>query len=368
MGEFHGIGVVGLGVIAERYLSTLAGVDGVRIVAAADLVRSRAEAVAERFDGCRALTLEELVADPAVDTVLNLTVPSAHADVALAALRHGKHVYGEKPLAATVEQGRRILAAADGAWVGAAPDTVLGTGIQTARAAVDDGVIGRPLSATATWVAPGHEAWHPNPDFYYLDGGGPLYDMGPYYLTTLVHLLGPIVAVRGAAARPRDTRRIASGPRQGELIPVEVATHVTGILEHEGGALSTVVFSFDAAATGAAPIEVHGETGTLSVPDPNRFDGEVRLRRPGEPGWTTLPVAGGYDDAERGVGLVDFLHGGGRAGGALALHVLEAMEVLLESAASGERTELRTTATIPARVPLTSRAEWAASLLGPSVA
>ncbi|HSO70520.1 MAG TPA: Gfo/Idh/MocA family oxidoreductase [Arachnia sp.] len=358
MGERHGIGVVGLGVISERYLTTLKDVPRVRIVAAADLVLSRAEAVADRFDGCRALSVEELLADPEVDTVLNLTIPAAHAEIALAALRSGKNVYGEKPFAATVAEGREILAAAGSAWVGGAPDTVLGTGVQTARAAVDDGMIGRPLSAMATWISPGHEAWHPNPDFYYLDGGGPLYDMGPYYLTTLVHLLGPVVAVRGAASRPRDTRRIASGPRAGELIPVEVATHVTGVLEHEGGALSSLVLSFDGAATVAAPIEVHGETGTLSVPDPNTFEGAVLLRRAGDADWTPLRPSAGYVGAERGVGLLDCIDGGLRASGELSLHVLEIMESLLKSGEVGERIPLHTTAELPSLVPLTEQDRW----------
>lgn len=358
MGRRHGIGVIGLGVISERYLGTLAEVADVRVVAVADLVHSRAEEVAARIDGCRALGVEELVADPEVETVLNLTIPAAHADVALAALRHGKNVFGEKPLADTFEHAREVVAAAGDAAVGGAPDTVLGTGVQTARAAVEEGLIGRPLSAVATWVAPGHEAWHPHPDFYYRAGGGPLLDMGPYYLTTLVHLLGPVVAVQGASSRPRSERRIGSGPRAGEMIPVEVDTHVTGVLQHAGGALSTVVFSFDASATSAAHIEVHGETGTLQVPDPNRFEGTVRLRRPGEQAWADLEPSAGYVDAERGVGLLDLVSGRGRDSGALALHVLEAMESLLLSAAEGRRIPLHTSVDLGPLVPLTAPEQW----------
>lgn len=358
MGGRHGIGVVGLGVISERYLSTLANAPGVGVVAVADLVTSRAEAVASRIDGCRVVDVGALVADPAVDTVLNLTVPAAHAEIALAALRAGKHVYGEKPLAATVDEGRSVLAAAGDAWVGAAPDTVLGTGVQTARAAVEDGMIGRPLSARATWVSSGHEAWHPHPDFYYADGGGPLHDMGPYYLTSLVHLLGPVVSVVGASSRPLATRRIGSGPRAGETIPVGVDTHVTGILEHAGGALSTVVFSFDASGTVAAPIEVHGETGTLSVPDPNLFDGDVRLHRPGSREWTPLPPSAGYVGAERGIGLLDFVAGERRAGGDMALHVLDVMETLLRSARESRRLPLGTSVVPPSLVPLTDAEGW----------
>lgn len=359
MGEPHGIGIVGLGVISAQYLETLGAHPGVRIAATADLDTARAAAVAERFDGCRALSVDELVADPSVQTVLNLTIPAAHAEVALSALGHGKNVFGEKPLAPGMTDASAVVAAAtETAWVGCAPDTVLGTGIQTARAAVDAGEIGRPVSAVATWVSSGHEAWHPNPDFYYRDGGGPLLDMGPYYLTSLFHLLGPVKRVAGASSRPKSVRRIASGPRAGEEIPVEVDTHVTGVLEHTGGAISTVTFSFDAAATQAAPIEVHGETGTLSLPDPNMFTGEVRLRRPGQAAWSTLPASAGYENGGRGIGLLDFVAGGARSDGSIALHVLEIMTSLLESARTGARIELVTTAERPPLVPLTTEREW----------
>ena len=359
MGEPHGIGVVGLGVISGQYLDTLRDHPGVRITATADLDSARANAVAEQLPGCRAMSVAELVADPRVQTILNLTVPAAHAEVALAALRNGKNVYGEKPLAATVPEARSIVDAAGEAWVGCAPDTVLGTGIQTARAVVDGGVIGRPVAATATWTSAGHEAWHPNPDFYYREGGGPLMDMGPYYLTSLIHILGPVARVSGASSRPKSVRRIGSGPRAGEDIPVEVDTHVTGVLEHVDGAVSTVTFSFDGAATDAAPLEVHGETGTLSLPDPNHFDGEVRLRRAGDGHWTPLATRAGYERAGRGVGLLDFLApGGGRASGAIALHVLEIMTALMESADRGRRIDLTTTAERPPLVPLTPEQQW----------
>lgn len=359
MGKPHAVGVVGLGVISSQYLETLGAHPGVRIAATADLDPARAAAVAERFDGCRALTVDQLIADPDVETVLNLTTPTAHAEVALAALRHHKNVFGEKPLAPGMEDASRIVAAATpSTWVGCAPDTVLGTGVQTARAAVDAGRIGRPVAAAATWVSSGHEAWHPNPDFYYSEGGGPLLDMGPYYLTSLFHLLGPVKRVAGASSRPRSVRRIASGPRAGEEIPVEVDTHVTGVLEHVDGAISTVTFSFDAAATQAAAIEVHGETGTLCLPDPNCFDGEVTLRGPGQDAWSTVPTSAGYERGGRGVGLLDFVTGGARSDGSIALHVLEVMTSLLDSAHTGERIELTTTAERPPLVPLTAEQEW----------
>lgn len=358
MGKPHGIGIVGLGVISAQYLETLGTHPGVRIVAVADLNTARASEVAASIPCCRALSVDELVADPGVQTVLNLTVPAAHAEVALAALGHGKNVYGEKPLAPDFAGARSIINGAGSAWVGCAPDTVLGTGIQTARAAVDDGEIGRPVAATATWVSAGHESWHPNPDFYYREGGGPMLDMGPYYLTSLFHLLGPVARVSGASSRPKATRRIGSGPRAGQEIPVEIDTHVTGVLEHVGGAVSTVMFSFDGAATDAAPLEIHGETGSLSVPDPNHFTGEVRLRRPREKEWMPVPTRAGYENGGRGVGLLDFVAGGGRADGAIALHVLEMMTSLMESARVGRRIDLTTTAERPSIVPLTSEQQW----------
>ncbi|WP_353827723.1 Gfo/Idh/MocA family protein [Agromyces sp. SYSU T0242] len=359
MGRTHQVGIVGLGVISRAYLDTLEGHPGVRITAVADLDESRARLAADAIDGCRALTTAELVADPAVETVLNLTIPAAHAEVALAAIAQGKDVFGEKPLAATLVEARAVMdaASAGGVRVGCAPDTVLGTGVQTARAAVDDGAIGRPVGATATWVSPGHEHWHPQPDFYYRAGGGPLLDMGPYYLTTLVQLLGPVVAVSGAASRARSTRTIESGPRAGESVPVEVDTHIAGVLEHADGAISTVTMSFDVVATAAPPLEVYGTGGALVLPDPNGHAGEVRLRRLGgeeEP----LPPSAGYEDAARGIGLIDFVAGAGRASGALALHVLEVMEALHRAAAGRTRESLTTTTARPEPVPFTPAVAW----------
>jgi predicted dehydrogenase len=361
VGEPHRIGIVGTGWISGAYLDTLRDHPAVTIAAVADLDTSRAAAVAAGLTGCRALPVDTLLQDDSIQTVLNLTVPAAHAPVALGAISHNKNVYGEKPLATGMPEARSLLdqAAEFGVTVGCAPDTVLGTGVQTARRAVDAGLIGRPLSAAATMATPGHERWHHHPDFYYRPGGGPLLDMGPYYLTALVHLLGPIVAVTGASSRLRPTRVIGSGPRAGEPVPVEVDTHVTGILQHAGGALSTITTSFDAVRTTAAPIEVHGESGTLAVPDPNRFDGEVRLFELGASDWHIVAPSAGYADATRGVGLLDMLISPSpRAGGALALHVLDAMTSLLRSAGEGRRIELTTTAERPDPVPLVPAETW----------
>lgn len=353
------IGIVGLGVISRQYLDTLLPASSVRIAAVADLNVARAEAAAEAIPGCRALTTAELLADPGIRTVLNLTIPAAHAEVALAAIAHGKDVYGEKPLAATFADAERITdaAAAAGVRVGGAPDTVLGTGVQTARAAIDGGRIGRPVSASAMWVSAGHESWHPQPDFYYREGGGPLLDMGPYYVTSLVQLLGPVTAVSGAASRSRDERVIGSGPRAGESVPVEVDTHLTGILHHASGAISTVTMSFDGVRSTAAPIEVQGVDGSLIVPDPNNFAGDVQLHARGG-SWETLEPSAGYVDSGRGIGLLDLVAGEGRASGAMALHVLEIMTALAASAVSGVRESLRSTVERPALVPLTPAEAW----------
>jgi len=350
------IGIVGVGAISGAYLSTFERLDAIRLTAVADLDATRAKAVADER-GVRALTVDELVNDPDVDLVLNLTIPAAHAEIALKAIAAGKGVYGEKPLAATLEDARAVVEAgrAAGVRVGCAPDTVLGTGVQTARKAVDDGRIGTPVAATATMVTPGHERWHPDPDFYYQPGGGPLLDMGPYYVTALVTLLGPVASVIGAAGHTRDTRVIGSGPRAGEIVPVDVDTHVTGVLRHESGALSTLVMSFDVVATRAANIEVHGQTGSMIVPDPNGFDGVVRLHPLGGE-WEDLEPSAGYLDSSRGYGLADLAAARDgepfRANGDLAYHVLDIMTALLASAEKGAAVGVGSTCERPAAVPL----------------
>jgi predicted dehydrogenase len=358
VGNARRIGVVGLGSISGAYLETLAGNRAVTITAVADLDQSRAEAVALGLPQARAISVAELVASDTVDTVLNLTIPAAHADIALAAIEHGKHVYGEKPFAVTMDEGRAILAAAHeaGVVVGSAPDTVLGTGIQTARNAIDRGAIGRPLSAVATMVTPGHEYWHPNPDFYYVAGGGPVLDMGPYYVATLLHLMGPVRSVIASGSRLRRERTIATGRRAGETIPVEVLTHVSGVLEHSGGALSTITMSFDARSTRAVPIEVHGELGTLAVPDPNQFSGPVAVAGADE-SWSPIHPEAGYSDGARGIGLLEFVDAieqgrTPRANGEFALHTLDVMLSMLEAAGSDRRVPLTTTASRPPIVPL----------------
>lgn len=342
MGEPLRVGVVGVGTISKAYLDVLTRRPGVDVVAAADLDSSRAKAVAEKYDGIRAMTPDELYDDAEVEAVLNLTIPVAHASVALAAIGAGKHVYGEKPLAVTRQEARPVLEAAAqaGLRVGCAPDTVLGTGTQTARALLDRGDIGVPTAATAFFVSPGPEPWHPDPAFYYQPGGGPLLDMGPYYLSSLITLLGPVTRVSGRVSRAYEQRTVGSGPKQGTTFPVEVDTHVSGVLEHTSGVLTTIVTSFDVWAAKLPRIEVYGTEGTLSVPDPNTFGGDVEVFTPSSREWAVAKVAGGYANAGRGYGLADMaraIRQGGphRASGDLAFHVLDIMESLLESGAQG---------------------------------
>ena len=360
MGQPHRIGIIGLGVISGQYLDTLLPRDDVRITAVADLDHARAVAVADPLPHASAMTVAELLTSDEVDIVLNLTTPGAHAQIAMGAIAAGKDVYGEKPLATAFGEAKRMVASADAAGVrlGCAPDTVLGTGVQTARAVIDGGEIGMPLAASAVMASPGHERWHPNPDFYYQPGGGPLLDMGPYYIAALVHLLGPVVAVVGAGSQLRGERTIATGPRAGERVAVEVDTHVTGVLEHQGGVLSTVTTSFDSVATRARNIEVHGELASLSVPDPNHSSGAVEIYRLGASAWDVVAPSAGLINGARGVGLLDLVATprgvDSRASGRFALHALEVMTALLESAQTGHRVTLETTVARPPMVPLTS--------------
>jgi predicted dehydrogenase len=354
------VGIVGAGKISGQYSATLAGLSQVAVAAVADLDPARAEQLADRHPGARVVALPDLYAAPDVDVVLNLTTPNQHAAVALAAIAAGKHVYGEKPLAATGADGHAVVEAAASAGVrlACAPDTVLGTGVQTARAAVDAGDIGTVHAATAFMTVPGHERWHPDPEFYYQQGGGPLFDMGPYYLTSLVQLLGPVRRVVGMSSRPRGERTIGDGPRAGTAFPVDVDTHVSAILEHEGGALTTLMMSFDIWATHLPSIELYGSGGSLSVPDPNYFAGDVRLLTAGSDAWTVLPPSAGYagPGAGRGVGLLDLAEAltedrPHRAGADVALHVLDVMESIQTSALGGAFVPVRTTCRRPDGLP-----------------
>lgn len=360
------IAMVGCGNISTQYLVQLEQLPNLQLVAVVDAVPEAAAAVADRT-GVPARGLDEVLADPDVDVVLNLTTPDQHAPISTRALLSGKHVYQEKPFGLSWSEARHLAAAADTAQrrLGAAPDTVLGTGIQTARHAIDSGRIGQPVGATAFMLCPGHESWHPNPGFYYRAGGGPLLDMGVYYLTALVTLLGPITTVAGMGTRSTELRTVPAGaPRAGEQLPVEVDTHVAALLRHASGAVSTLLVSFDTQASVLPPIEVYGTAGTLAVPDPNRFDGTVGLAtRRGEP-FTDLEPSGGYPGAGRGVGLSDMVRAIAegrphRQSTRLGLHVHEVMEAVLTSAGSNEFVAINSGCERPDPVPYGARPDLA---------
>lgn len=352
------VGVIGCGNISDIYLTNLPQFDALAVTACADLDPARAEAKAVQY-GVRALSVEALLHDPEVELVVNLTVPAAHAEVNQAALEAGKHVYGEKPLAIAREDGRRLLALAEarGRRLGGAPDTFLGGGLQTCRHLIDSGVIGEPVACSAFMGSSGPDGWHPNPHFFFQPGAGPLFDMGPYYLTALVALLGPIRRVTGLARASSAERMAGHEDIRGQRIPVNVATHVIGTLEFTGGPLGTLVTSFDTVGHEQPCIEIYGRDGTLSVPDPNTFGGPVRVLRRGQHQWEEMPLTHGYTANSRGLGVADLAraaHSGRphRASGALAFHVLDLMHAILESAQSGRAVEAASQCARPAPLPL----------------
>ena len=349
-----GFGVIGCGVISTAYLEAAKRFANLELRAVADMRSAAAEKQAAAF-GVPALRVDQLLKRDDIEIVVNLTVPLAHTDVSLAVLHAGKHVHSEKPLGVSVAEARKVieLAEAKGLRVGCAPDTFLGGGHQTARKMLDDGAIGKPVAGTAFFMCPGHERWHPAPGFYYLRGGGPMLDMGPYYITDLIQLLGPIASVMGSVAKPRLERLITSEPLNGTLIPVEVPTHVAGILEFVSGAVVSIVMSFDVPKHNHAPIEIYGTEGSLIVPDPNKFGGEVSVAKPGGDWQPVAHTHGNVDGEFRSIGVADLAaaiatgrpH---RASGALALHALEAMEAFQMSADEGRRIKLGTTVERPA--------------------
>lgn len=352
------VGVVGVGKISEQYFAAIPLLPGLELVAVADLDAARAASVATER-GVLALGVEELLQHPSVDAVLNLTVPAAHVEIGTRAIEAGKHVYAEKPLALTPSEavGMLRLAAERGVRVGSAPDTVLGTGLQTARAVLDAGEIGDPVAAAAFWASPGHELWHPSPAFYYQPGAGPLFDMGPYYLTALVSLLGEVTSVAGATTRSARRRTIASGPLAGDALPVEVETHVSAILHHRSGVSSTITMSFEVWGSRMPAIEVFGTNGTLSVPDPNLFTAPVEVLTAGDDRWVAQETRGGYADAGRGVGLADMARAIAtgrphRASGELGFHVLEVMDAVLRAGRTRDVVAVESRVARPEPVPL----------------
>jgi predicted dehydrogenase len=357
------VGIVGVGTISGIYLKNLTGVfsDRVEVIGCADLDAARAKKAATEHNLKYAFSSpKELIESDEVDLVLNLTIPAAHYEVCRAAVDAGKHTYVEKPLCVETDEATALLEAAEsqGVRVGCAPDTFLGGGIQTCRKLIDDGWIGKPIGATAFMLGHGHESWHPAPEFYYKKGGGPMFDMGPYYLTALTNLMGPVDTVTGATRTSFETRTITSEPLRGTEITVETPTHVTGTLEFQSGAVGTIITSFDVWASEVPRIEIYGTEGSLSVPDPNTFGGPVKVRRAGASEWTEMPLSHGHAENSRGIGVADVAEAVAdqrphRASGALAAHVLEIMHGIHIASDSGQRYTLKHRGVRPDQLPQT---------------
>lgn len=334
------IGMVGVGAISGIYLENITNTFGeLELWAVCDLIKERAEQAQKTYHVPRLYdTMEELFADPEIDIVLNLTRPYEHFDVSMGAIRAGKHVYSEKPLGATLEEGKLLVEAAKekGVLLGGAPDTFLGAGIQTCRKLIDDGFIGEPVGAAAFMICRGHESWHPDPEFYYKHGGGPMMDMGPYYLTALINLLGGVESVQGRTKTSFEKRVITSEPHKGEVIDVDVPTYVTGILNFENGAVGTIFTTFDVYYPSQARLEIYGSRGTLFVPDPNTFGGSVKLYRPEDGEVREIPLCFDYRENSRGLGLADMARAvltgrEYRESWEQTYHVLEIMEKIQKS-------------------------------------
>ena len=354
------IGIIGCGNISAAYLRTARTFAVLEPVACADIVARRAEARAEEFDVPRACSVEELLADPDIQIVVNLTPPQAHAEVSLATIEAGKHLYTEKPLAATREDGLKILAAATrkGLRVGCAPGTFLGGGLQTCRKLVDDGAIGRPVACTAFMMCHGHESWHPDPAYYYRAGAGPMLDMGPYYLTALATLLGPMTRVTACAGIQIPERTITSEPRRGQKIFVETPDHLAGAIDFADGSIGTAITSFAVWRSQLPHIEIYGTEGTLSVPDPNSLGGPVRICLAHEKEWSEVPLTHGHTDSQNmwGIGVADMAHAiltgrPHRATGELGYHVLEGMLAFLDAPRDGTHYLMKSTFERPVPLP-----------------
>ena len=351
-----GVGVIGAGVISKEYLRNLTSFPDLRVHAVGDLYPDAAAARAAEFGVETSGGPDAVLAHPDVEIVVNLTVPAAHVEISAAALRAGKHAWSEKPFSLDRASGRALLAEADavGLRLGCAPDTFLGAGLQSARRMLERGDIGEPQSALTLMQSPGPESWHPNPAFLFQEGAGPLFDIGPYYLTALVQFFGPIACVGALGSRSRLRRVIGSGPRAGESFEVTVPTHLSAIAQFEAGQSSQSIFSFDSHSGRAPLVEITGTEGVLSVPDPNMFTGTIALRTAGDDGWRELPATGATQS--RGVGVLEMaraLREGRphRAPGAQAFHVVDTMVSITQSIGEKRFVEVESTLVQPPALP-----------------
>ena len=348
-----GVGVIGCGNISRQYLAHLTAFPDVAVVICADVDVGRAKAQAAAYGVPEWGSADDALDHPDVQLIVNLTVPAAHAEVTGAAITAGKHVWSEKPLTLDVATGRGLLGQAKSAGVriGCAPDTVLGAGLQSARRLIDSGAIGTPLTALTLLQGPGPQSWHPDPEFLFAPGAGPLFDLGPYYLSVLATLFGPVERVAAIGRRPRESRVIGSGPRAGTAFGVAVPTYVAALAEYVAGQAASLLFSWDSPLIRAGFVEITGTEATLAIPDPNRFDGDLRIRRAGDSDWTVLRAEGAA--AGRGTGVVDMVRAirgdtRHRASAEMALHVLEMMTAIERSAVSAAFEPVQTRFEVPA--------------------
>jgi len=327
------IGVVGCGNISGIYFENLTKTfQNTNVYACADLNEQAAQKAAETW-GTKVLTFEEMLQCKEIEIILNITTPQGHFDICKRALLAGKHTYVEKPLSLSIAEGSELVKIAQekGLMLGCAPDTFLGGGIQTCRKLIDDGFIGETIGATAFMMCHGHESWHPSPEFYYKKGAGPMFDMGPYYLTALINLMGSVKEVCAMTNKTFEKRTITSAPKFGEVVDVEVPTHVNGLLRFDNGAVGTIITSFDVWNSSLPRIEIYGTKGSLMVPDPNTFGGPVLLSTLDGSGFKEIPLTHIYAGNSRGIGVADMAQCiidsslSNKASGALANHVLEIM-------------------------------------------
>ena len=284
MGRNLGLGIIGCGNISTTYLSLTPLFRGIEVRACADIDPAAARAQAKKY-GVRADTVDGLLAADDVDIVVNLTIPAAHYEVSRRALDAGKHVYSEKPFVLDVKQGLDLKKRADKRRlrIGSAPDTFLGGSHQLVRNLIDTGQVGKITGGTCYVMSRGMEHWHPNPDFFFQPGAGPMLDIGPYYITNLLQLIGPVERVVALAATPRKHRIIANGPRRGEKLSVKTPTTIHAVMEFASGAVVTISTSWDVWSHGHAPMELYGEGGTVFLPDPNFFGGDVVFTKGAKP-------------------------------------------------------------------------------------
>jgi predicted dehydrogenase len=355
------VGIVGNGNISPIYLKNLTTVFNkiVQVKGVCDLIAERSDIASKNWNiPVIYETMYDMFKDEEIDIVLNLTTPKQHYGVAVEALRHNKNTHSEKPMSVSLKDARELfdLGKEKGLLVGVAPDTFMGAGIQTCRKLLDDGYIGQPIGAAAYMTGHGHETWHPDPEFYYEQGGGPMLDMGPYYVTALVNLLGPVKRLTGTSHRMFKTRTITSEPKYGKVIPVDVDTHVNGIMEFENGAVGSIIMSFDTWKSDHPNIEIFGTEGTMQVPDPNGFGGPVRVQRK-DGDFFEMPLTHPYKDNCRGVAVADMamaLRTGRkhRANSDLGCHVLDIMLGFGKSSSEGKHYELETTCERPEPMPI----------------